>query len=107
MNFAALVHFLRELLAERDFVLERIEVEALADAAVANGVDVLLAAGLDVRVVGLNACGHILRWLLAGCGLVLRRCGSLSLRSGSGRSSGLLVWCRVLTAVPLARWPAE
>ena len=41
MNLAELFHFLRELLAQRDLVLERIEIQALADVAIADGVDVL------------------------------------------------------------------
>ena len=71
----ALIDFLRELLAERDLVLERVEVQSLAHVAVADGVDVRFAARLDVRIVLLRD----------GLGLVRLRCGAWRLRLLRGR----------------------
>ena len=51
MNFALFSHFLRERFAQRDFALDRVEVQTLADVAVADGVYVGLAAGLDVGII--------------------------------------------------------
>src|SRR5208282_4280989 len=76
-KFCRAVHLLRQLLAERDLVLQGIEVEALADVAIADGVNVILAARLYVRLVLLRE-----RWLRRRGGL---RRGSLWLRAWLGR----------------------
>ena len=52
-EFCGAVHLLRELFAQRDLVLERVEVEPLANVAIANRIHIVDAAGLDVdRLLG-------------------------------------------------------
>ncbi len=78
--------FLGQLLAQGDFALERVEVHAFADAAIADGLDVFLGILWIYGVFLLNRLGTALllrlrlRWLLSLGGI-------LALRGGEARSS--------------------
>src|SRR6266566_4368551 len=78
--------FLGQLLAQGDFALQRVEVHAFANAAIADGLDVFLGILWIYGVFLLNRLGTALllrlrlRWLL-GLG------GILALRGGEARSS--------------------
>ena len=51
-EFRLLLHFLRQLFSQRDFVFQRIEIQSVAYAAIADSVHILLGTCLDVRVRG-------------------------------------------------------
>ncbi len=73
-----------ELFAEGDFAFERVEIYAVADVAVADGVHVLLGALLDGRIVGLLD-GLVGR----GRALLSRSLGMLGRRSAAGGGLGV------------------
>ena len=53
------VHFLRQLLAQRNLMLHRIHVQPMPDLAVADGVDVRLAAAFHARLVQAHPRRHV------------------------------------------------
>ena len=89
------IDFLRELLAERNFMLHRVHVEAMPDLAIADRIDVGFAPALDARRrrAGILSLRRVLSWSSVRWRSRLRllRLRLRRLRSLRGRSLGLLL----------------
>ena len=85
------LHFLRQLLAERDFLVEGVEIHALADIAVADRVGIFLFGFVALRFLGRCLLfGLLLGGLFLGGGLRLGGVGVVIVGGGGrlGRIAG-------------------